>query len=142
MWKNSKKHEDARKFYKTNLVDGTLKAQVEKMVTITCWRTRHGEEGGQKWRSADLRQRVRPQLVNWFQPVKRDTKEYGKMLRRTLILEEERVPAKDAVGWKIEGQRRRVIRKEYKRLRGNFEVGSFMAQKLLLNVAKKRSLED
>ena len=34
------------------------------------------------------------------------TKEYGKMLTRMLILEEERVPAEDARGWKIEGLKR------------------------------------
>ena len=41
-----------------------------------------------------------------------DTKEYGKMFRRILTLEEGRVPAKNAEGLKIGGQKRRVTRNE------------------------------
>ena len=37
----------------------------------------------------------------WYRQM--DTKEYGKMLRWILILEEERVPAKHARGWKNGG---------------------------------------
>ena len=74
-------------------------------------------------------------------PGKLDTKEDGQMLKLILTLEEERVLAKNARGWKIEGQRRRVTRKQCKRLREEFEVGGFMAQKGLWNIAKKRMLE-
>ena len=35
-----------------------------------------------------------------------DTKEYGKMVKRILILEEGRVPAKNTRGWTIEGQKK------------------------------------
>ena len=70
------------------------------------------------------------------------TKEYGKMLKRNLIFEEGRLPAKNARGWKIEGQKRRVTWKENKQLREEFEVGGFMAQQGLWNIAKKRMLED
>ena len=38
------------------------------------------------------------------------------MLRRIPTLEEERAPANSARGWKIEGQKRRVTRKECRRL--------------------------
>ena len=38
------------------------------------------------------------------------------------MLEEERVPAKSAKGWKIEGQNRRVTRKESRRVPEEFEV--------------------
>ena len=56
-----------------------------------------------------------------------DTKEYGKMLKRILILEERRVPAKNAKGWTIEGRKRRVTRKECKRFLAEFDEGGFMA---------------
>ena len=60
--------------------------------------------------------------MNCCKLVIRDTKEYGMMLRRILIFEEGKVPAKDAKGWQIEGQKRRVTRKEYKRSRQKFDV--------------------
>ena len=44
-------------------------------------------------------------------------------------------------GWKIEREKRRVMSKECKRLREEFEVGGFMAQKMW-NIAKERMLED
>ena len=47
------------------------------------------------------------------------------MLRGILTLEEERVLAKNARGWKSEGHKRRATRKECKRLREEFEVGGF-----------------
>ena len=82
-------------------------------------------------------------LINRFKSEYMDTKEYGTMLKRILILEEERVPAKNARGWTIEGQKKtRVTRKECKRLREEFEVGGFVAQKGSWNITKKRMLED
>ena len=80
--------------------------------------------------------------MNQCKPENLDTKEDGKMFKRISLLEEERVPAKNATGWKIEGHKRGVTRKECKRLREEFEVGGFMAQKWLWNIAKKRMLED
>ena len=54
-------------------------------------------------------------------------------------MEEERVPAKNARGGTVEGQKkRRVTRKECKRLREELEVRGFKAQKGLWNIAKKR----
>ena len=44
------------------------------------------------------------------------TKEHGKMLKRIQILEDGRVPAKEAKSWKIEGKKRRITSKEYRRL--------------------------
>ena len=58
-----------------------------------------------------------------------DMEECGKMVKIILILEEETVPVGDARGWEIEGQKRRVTRKENKRLREEFELGCFMAEK-------------
>ena len=81
-------------------------------------------------------------MTNQCKPEKLDTEEYGKMLKRILIVEEESVPAKNAEGWKIEGQKRSVTRKEGKRFRGEKEMEDFMAQNGLWNIAKKRMLED
>ena len=46
-----------------------------------------------------------------------------------LVVEEEKVPAKNARGWKVEGLKRRVTREEDKRLREEFKVRGVMAQK-------------
>ena len=64
------------------------------------------------------------------------------MSKQVLILEEERVPAKNVRGWKIDGDKRRVTRNECTRLREELEVVGFMARKGLWNIAKKIMLED
>ena len=40
------------------------------------------------------------------------TQEYGNMVKRIQILEEGRVPAKGAKNWRIEGEKKRIARKE------------------------------
>ena len=77
-----------------------------------------------------------------IQPVKMDTEEYGALLKLILIFEEERVFARSAREWNIEGRRRRVIWKDYTRLREEFVVGGLMTQRGLCNIAKKRMLEE
>ena len=62
----------------------------------------------------------------------------GKMLKRIQILEDGRVPAKEATHWKIEGQKRRISRKEHQRLLNKFEMEGFIAQKELCNLSKKK----
>ena len=47
-----------------------------------------------------------PKLMNYCQPEQMGTKEYGKMLRRIQVLEDGRVPAKEARSWRIEGQKK------------------------------------
>ena len=54
---------------------------------------------------------------------------------RIQTLEDGRVPAKEAKNRKIEGQKRRVTRKENKILSNAFEMGGFKAQKGLWNLA-------
>ena len=44
------------------------------------------------------------------------TKKFGKMVRIIQTLEEGRVPAKEAKNWRIEGEKKRIARKEYPRL--------------------------
>ena len=56
------------------------------------------------------RQRMGPKLMNYCMPEQVGTKECGKMLKRIQILEDGRVPAKEAKYWKIEGQKRRITR--------------------------------
>ena len=68
------------------------------------------------------------------------TKEHGKMLRRIQVLEEGWVPAKEAKNWKIEGQKRRITRKEHRSLWNEFKTEGFMAQRGLWNVARKKML--
>ena len=69
---------------------------------------------------------------------KMDTKEYGKMLKRILILEAGRVPAKNAGGLQTEGQKRRVTKKECKKLREE----RFGGAERIMKIANKRMLED
>ena len=77
------------------------------------------------------RQRMGPKVMNCCRPEQMDTKEYGKMLKRLQVLEDGRVPAKEARDWKIEGQKRRITRKEYQRLVSEFEMEGLMAQTAL-----------
>ena len=51
-----------------------------------------------------------PKLVNCCRPEQMGTKEFGKWMKRIQILEEGRVPAK------VSEKRRRIARKEYRRL--------------------------
>ena len=54
---------------------------------------------------------MEPKLMSYCQPEQMGTKEYGKMLKRIQVLEDGRVPAKEARSWRIEGQKRRITRK-------------------------------
>ena len=77
------------------------------------------------------RHRPGPKLINRCKP--------GDVVHeRILMLEQERVPAKSARGWKIAGQTRRVTKKEYKRLREEFDVGGFMAHKGAMECCQER----
>ena len=64
------------------------------------------------------------------------------MMKRIQILEEGRVPAKEAENWRIEGAKKRITRKEYKRLVNNFEMEGLMAQKDLWNLAKETTMKE
>ena len=70
-----------------------------------------------------------PKLVTCCSPEQMGTKESGKLLEIIQTLEEGRVPAKETKTWRIEGEKRIITRKEYKRLLNNFEMEGFMAQK-------------
>ena len=63
--------------------------------------------------SGHARQRMRPKWTNCCKPVQVSTKEHGKMLKRIQILEDGRVPAKEANNWRIEEKQRRITGKEY-----------------------------
>ena len=76
--------------------------------------------------SGHARQRMGPKLMSCRKPEQVGTKDYRKMLKRIQVLEEGRVPAKEPRGWKTEGQKRRITRKE-KRLLNEFETaGSWL----------------
>ena len=64
------------------------------------------------------------------------------MLKRIQILEDGRVLAREARNWKIEGQKRRITRKERRGLWNEFDTGGFMAQKGLWNVAREKLVQD
>ena len=79
--------------------------------------------------SGYARQRTRPKLMNCCKLEKVGTEEYGKMVKRIQDLEEGRIPTKEARNWKNEGQKRRITRKECRRLWNEFETGGCTAQK-------------
>ena len=66
--------------------------------------------------------RMGPKLVNCCQPEPMGTQGYVKMLKRIQILEDGRVPAKEARNWRIEGQKRIITRREYQTLLNKFEM--------------------
>ena len=53
-------------------------------------------------------------LMNCCKPEPMCTQGYGKMLKRIQVLQDGRVPAKEARNWRIEGQKRRISRKRVK----------------------------
>ena len=83
-----------------------------------------------------------PKLLNCCRPEQVGTKEYGKMIKRIQILEGGRIPAKHAKDWKIEGTKRRITRKENRRLSNEFEMEGLMSQKGLWNLARERRLRE
>ena len=82
-----------------------------------------------------------PKLVNCCRREQMDTKEFGKMIKRIQTLEEGRVPAKEAKNWRIEGEKNRITRKEYKRLLNNFEMEGLMSQKRFVEFGKGENHE-
>ena len=57
-----------------------------------------------------------PKLMNCCKPEPMGTQEFGKMLKRIQTQEDGRVPAKETKHWRIEGEKKRITRKEYQRL--------------------------
>ena len=111
------------------------------------WEAAICKKSGQAGWSSDLVQKMLglcetekmgPKLTNSCKPEQVGTKEYGKILKRIQTLEDGRVPAKEAENRKIEGQKRRISRKENKILSNEFEMGGFRAQKGLWNLARER----
>ena len=76
-----------------------------------------------------------PKLMSCCKPKQGGTNEHGKMLKQIQVLEDGRVLAKESRNWNIEGQKRRIARKEYKRLFYEFEM---MAQKGLWDFAREK----
>ena len=72
--------------------------------------------------SGNARQRVGPKLMNCCRPEQMGTQECGRMLKRSQVQEDGRVPAKDARSWRIEGQKRRITSDECQRLLNKFEM--------------------
>ena len=69
-----------------------------------------------------------PKPVNCCRPEQMGTKESSNIMKRIQTLEG-RVPAKEAQNWRIDGEKKRVTREEYKRLLNNFEMEGSVARK-------------
>ena len=81
-------------------------------------------------------------MRNRCKPVQVGTKERGTVMKRIQIVEDGRVLAKEAKNWRIEGQKRKIIGKEYRRLSNEFELEGLMARKGLWNLASEKRLLD
>ena len=92
--------------------------------------------------SGYARQRMGPKLMNCCKPEPMGIQEYGKMLKGIQVLEDGRVLAKEAGSWRVEGQKRRMTRKEYQRPLNKFEMEGFMVQQGLWNLAREETLGD
>ena len=79
-----------------------------------------------------------PKLMNCCKLEQAGTKEYGKMIKRIQVLEDGKVPAKEARNWKIEGQKE----ESRQRLVSKFKMEGFMAQKGLWKFARENVLQD
>ena len=104
-------------------------------------RTMDRQEEVLLWRrksSGYARQRLGPMLVNCCKHEHMGTKEFGKMMRRIQTIEEGRVSAKEAKNWRIEGEKKRIKRKEYQRLSNNFEIEGLMAQKKACGIWQRK----
>ena len=66
------------------------------------------------------------------------TKAYGKMLKMMQVLEDGRVPAKEARSSRIEGQREELREKSIRGFLNKFEMEGFMAQKGLRNLVRAK----
>ena len=65
----------------------------------------------------------------------------GKVLKIIQVLEDGRVPAKEARSWRIEGQKRRITRKEYQRVLHQFEMEGFYGAKRIVESCERKDLE-
>ena len=80
-----------------------------------------------------------PKLVNCCMPEPMGTKEFGKMVTRIRTLGEGRVPAKEAKNWRIEGEQKRITRKECQRLLNNFDMEVVITQKRIVEPRKRKA---
>ena len=139
-------HEDARKVYGAEVFVKNLGKWGKKCLGCHDLVRRVDRQGETliwcRKCSGYARQRMGPQLLNCCRPEQVGTKEHGKMIKRIQILEDGRVPAKEAKDWKIEGKKRRITRKECTRLINEFELEGLMAQKGLWNLAREKRLQE
>ena len=102
VWDKQQTHEDARKIQKIgiwrkrHLGAHDLVRRMDRQGEVLIWCRKS---------SGYARQRMGPKFKNCCKWEHVGTKEYGKMFKRFHVLENGRVPAKDARDWKIEGQK-------------------------------------
>ena len=83
-----------------------------------------------------------PKLGNCCKPEQVGTKEYGKILKRIQVLQDGRVPAKDAKNEKLKDKKEEDYEKRVSEAFDKFEMEGFMAQKGLWNLAGGSVLQD
>ena len=83
-----------------------------------------------------------PKLMKCCMPEPLGTNESGQMVKRIQTLEEGRVPAKETKNWRVEGEKRRITRREHRRLLINFEIEGLLAQKGLWKSAMEKIMKE
>ena len=86
--------------------------------------------------SGYARQSMEPKLMNCCRP-DAGTQEFCNMIKRIQVLEEGRVPAKEAKNWRIGGEKKRITRKGEKKLLNNFEMGKLHGTKRPVELGQK-----
>ena len=79
-----------------------------------------------------------PELMNRCSPDKKDSKEYGRMLKRILKLEGGKFPHRNARGSEVEGETNRVTRKECKVVGNNLQTEVSWHKKRVVEKSPRR----
>ena len=101
VWKRHQVHEDAREMPRAEILCQQIRINGEwgilgATVWSEEWTGREKFGPGCRKSSGCARQRMGPKLMNCCKREQVGTKEYGKMLKRVRVLEEGRIPAKEA----------------------------------------------
>ena len=126
MWKRQQEHEVAR-----------TKCRAEVLVKSDIWEDTIWLEEWTSRESSSLVQKM-------FGPCETENgcSRAWQNVEENPNLEDGRGPSKGGKNWRIEGHKRRITRKEYRRLWNEIEMGGFLAQKGLWNLAREKMLED
>ena len=139
VWKKQQVHEDAREMYRTQVLVEKMENGESVTLEVMIW-------SGQMGRSPDMVQKVfgicdakngietnelLQTRTDGHKGIWQNVEENSNSRRR-------QSPIQAGKKWRIEGQHKKITRKEYQRLVNKFEMEGFMGQMGLWNVAKEK----